>query len=187
MRKFRFNIASLLAAILVLGVGFAGLRESSELWDSGLFTLTIGVLLVSILLAVHQTHKRRAFWLGFALSGSAYLALALMPSIGSRLITTKALAFVDSKLPGRPIEIDTLINGVIGSGMDPNQVALTVSEIQSAVAAQGQVRVWNGATGTPLGGWSGTTQNFIRIGHSLVALLAGLLGAQLSYRLYRAD
>ena len=42
MRRFRFNIASLLVVVLVLGFGFAALRESNDLWDSGLFTLTLG-------------------------------------------------------------------------------------------------------------------------------------------------
>jgi hypothetical protein len=36
MRRIRFTIASLLALIFVLGVGFAALRESSDLWESGL-------------------------------------------------------------------------------------------------------------------------------------------------------
>src|ERR1700722_4329767 len=103
MRKFRFNIANLLAVILVLGVGFAALRESSDLWESGIFTLTLGVLLISILLAVHRSEKRRAFWLGFALFGSAYLGMSLVPSIESRLITTKGLHYLDSKVQ-RPIQ-----------------------------------------------------------------------------------
>jgi uncharacterized membrane protein len=70
MRRIRFNIASLLGVISVIGVGFAALRESSDLWVSSLFTLTLAALLISILLAIHRTEKRRAFWLGFALFGS---------------------------------------------------------------------------------------------------------------------
>ena len=101
MKRIRFNIASLLVVILVLGVGFAALRESSDLWESGLFTVTLGILLISILLAVHRTESRRAFWLGFALFGWIYLGLSLVPSIESRLITTKALHYLDSKVPGR--------------------------------------------------------------------------------------
>jgi hypothetical protein len=61
MRRLRFNIASLLGVILVLGVGFAALRESSDLWESGVFTPTLAALLISILLAVHRTESRRAF------------------------------------------------------------------------------------------------------------------------------
>ena len=55
--------------------------------------------MISVLLAIHRTEKRRAFWLGFALFGAAYLGLSLVPSIESRLITTKALAYIDSKVP----------------------------------------------------------------------------------------
>ena len=38
-------------------------------------------------------------------------------------------------------------------------------------------------TGKLLGGWIGTTENFIRIGHTLFALLAGWFGGQLSSRI----
>ncbi|MGO9467162.1 MAG: hypothetical protein ACLQIB_21545 [Isosphaeraceae bacterium] len=41
MRRIRFTIASLLIVVLFLATGFAGLRESNDLWDSGLFTLTL--------------------------------------------------------------------------------------------------------------------------------------------------
>ena len=90
MPKLRFNIGSLLVIIFILGVGFAALRESSDLWESGLFFLMLGVLLISILLAVHRRESRRAFWIGFAVFGWTYLALTLIPSIEPRLITTKA-------------------------------------------------------------------------------------------------
>src|SRR5271157_4920461 len=99
MRRFRFHIGTLVILVLLLGVGFAALRESNETWDSSIFTLTLGVLLISILLAIHRSGSSRAFWLGFALLGSAYLGLSLFPSIESRPITTKALAYLDSKVP----------------------------------------------------------------------------------------
>ena len=99
MRRFRFHIGTLVILVLILGVGFAALRESDETWDSSVFSLALGVLSISILLAIHRTGHRRAFWLGFALFGWAYLGLSLVPSIESRLITTKALAFLDSKMP----------------------------------------------------------------------------------------
>jgi hypothetical protein len=73
MRRFRFHLGTLLMLVLVLGVGFAALRESNEIWDSGLFSITLVVLLISTLLDFHRTEKQRAYWLGFALFGSAYL------------------------------------------------------------------------------------------------------------------
>jgi len=88
MKSIRFTIGSLLAVVLFVAIGFAALRESSDLWESGLFSLTLGVLLISILLAVHRHESERAFWLGFALFGSVYLGLSLVPPFESRLCRT---------------------------------------------------------------------------------------------------
>jgi hypothetical protein len=185
MRSFRFHIGTLVIVVLVLGVAFAALRESSDLWESGVFTLTLTALLISILLAIHGTESRRAFWIGFTLFGWVYLGLSLVPSIESRLITTKALAYLDSKLPGRPI---LLLSSGSGTGNNRvSNVTLSVSGIQAATAGQRQVRLWDAATGKLLGGWSGTTYNFISIGHSLLALLVSWFGGQLSRRLWRAS
>ena len=51
---------------------------------------------------------------------------------------------------------------------------------QLATSSLGIVRLWDVGTGRLLGGWSGTTENFVRIGHSLFALqTAGLVGNSL--------
>src|SRR5271166_2303298 len=116
MRRIRFNIASLLGVILVLGVGFAALREANDTWESGVFTLTLAALLISILFAIHHTESRRAFWIGFALFGCTFLGLSLVPSIESRLMTTKGLAYLDSKVPGRSPGLFTVRLTGIGTG-----------------------------------------------------------------------
>ncbi len=178
MRRFRFRIGTLLILIIAIGIGFAALRESDDTWDSGVFTLTLAVLLVSILLAIHRTGKRRAFWLGFALFGCGYQALSLVPSVASRLLTTKALAYLDSKVPGQTLGLFTVrLNGTV-SGAPDNQVqtvAFTVDGQQFATTSQGQVRLWD------------TNENFVRIGHSLLALMAAWSGGLLSRRLRRAS
>jgi hypothetical protein len=92
MRQLRYNIASALGAIVFVAVGFAVLREADPWWDRWLFSLTLGLLLVAVLLAAHRTGERRAFWIGFALFGWDYLCLSSIPSTEPRLITTKALA-----------------------------------------------------------------------------------------------
>jgi hypothetical protein len=188
MTRLRFNIANLLLVVLVLGIGFAALRESNDLWDSGLFTLTLGALLLSILLAIHRTESRRAFWIGFALFAWGYLTLSLVPSIEPRLVTTKALAFLDSKVPGRTQSFITIrLAGTI-SGTSGNQVqavAFSPQGNQIATSSLGTVKLWDAATGRLLGGWAGTTENFVRISHSLLALLVGWLGGLLSRRLWR--
>src|SRR5271165_6047577 len=57
MRRFRFHLGTLVILILVLGIGFAALRESNETWDSGIFSITLGLLLISVLLAIHRTSR----------------------------------------------------------------------------------------------------------------------------------
>jgi hypothetical protein len=172
MGRIRFSIASLLVVVLILGVGFAALRESNDPWESGVFTLTLVALLVSILLVIHRTESRRAFWMGFALFGWGYLVLSLVPSIESRLMTSKALAYLNSKVPGRTAAVHT----------HAQSIAFSANGNQLATSSQGQVKIWDVATGRLLAGWGGTTENFVRIGHSLLALIAAFLGGQLSRR-----
>jgi hypothetical protein len=144
-------------------------------------------LLTSVLLAIHRTESRRAFWTGFALFGWTYLTLSLVPSIESRLATTKALAYLDSKVPGRPQDYFKLH---VTGGTPGNQVqavAFSADGRRLATSSLGAVRLWDATTGRLLGGWSGTTENFVRIGHALSALLAGWFGGLLSRSLWRAS
>jgi hypothetical protein len=55
MRRLRFRLGTLLILIMVLGVGFAALRESDDAWDSGVFSLTLGVFLICVGLTRHDT------------------------------------------------------------------------------------------------------------------------------------
>ena len=179
MRYIRFNIASLLVTILIIGFGFAALRESNDLWDSGIFSLTLGVLLTSILLAVHRKESRRAFWIGFAMFGWVYLGLSLVPSMESRLLTRKVLVYLGSKVPGRYLEVSILEVSTPGSGppSKPAQnIAIITDGSQAVPSIPGQLKL-------SLGGWSGSTENFVRIGHSLLSLIVGLSGGHLSRQL----
>jgi hypothetical protein len=119
MRRIRFRIANLLVLVLFLAVGLAALRAATEPWDKALFGGTFVLLLVSVLLAVHRPGRARAFWLGFALFGWAYLVASLVPSVEARLPTTRALAYLDAKVPGRDyagreLLWDTLTGNVLG-------------------------------------------------------------------------
>ena len=51
MRRFRFHLGTLLLIVLVVGIGFAALREPNETWVNSLFSVTVCVLLISIVVA----------------------------------------------------------------------------------------------------------------------------------------
>jgi hypothetical protein len=102
MSRPRFSIAGLLALVFFVAVAVAAIRAATELWDSVLYTALGALLLTSVLLALHRAEQKRAFWLGFAVFGWAYLAASMVPQVEARLLTSSALAYVDSKVATRP-------------------------------------------------------------------------------------
>jgi hypothetical protein len=183
MRRIRFTIGGILVLVVFLAVAIAALREATDLWESGVFTASLGVLLVSAPLAVHRRDRNRAFWLGFALFGWAYLGASLVPAVESRLLTTKGLAYLDSKVPGRETTLGLALRWLSRNPTPVVGYAYVDGQVL-AVDAQGTDRVWSLATGKLLSGPSGTTENFVRTGHSLLALVLAYLGGRLSRRLY---
>jgi len=199
MRRFRFHLGTLVIVVLILGVSLPAVRESNEIWDSGVFTVTVGVLVTSVLLVIHRTESKRAFWLGFALFGAAYLGLSLVPSIESRLITTKALAFIDSKmLISSPAGLayfeydDGKMDLYIANNSQPNALYInngngTFQDVTTTVGlnlGSSDTLLLKNSAGLSRGG---TSENFMRIGHSLFALIAALIGGQLSRHLYEKN
>jgi hypothetical protein len=148
------TILGLMSFVLICGVGTAALAASTTLWDGVVFSSTLLILLSSILLAVYG---RRAFWLGFALFGWAYLVASLIPPVEARLLSRKGLAWLDTKMMNR----QSMWIAYMPEGRTPGTLE------------DAEVRLWD-ATGklSPIG----TFVNFRRIGHSLLALLAGLMG-----------
>jgi hypothetical protein len=191
MRRFRFTIGSLLGVVVFVAVAFAALREATDPWDSGVFSLVLLMLITAVLLAVHNKRRKRAFWLGFALFGWAYLGASLVPPVEPRFLTTKGLAYLDSKLSDRVTSYTLRVTTPGGSTTNGTAVqTLAFSPDGRTLAAanrQGTVRIWSLATGRLLAGPYGTTENFVRIGHSLLALVMGFFGGVLSRRLYEKN
>jgi hypothetical protein len=198
MARYRFHIGSILTVVLFVAIGVAALREASDLWESGVFSLTVATLLFSILLAMHRTQEKRAFWLGFALFGCVYLALTSIPSFGSRLLTTRALTFLDSKI-GRQQVVSYVVGlntPTINYGSSPassnyfpntwSSPMSTGTTVYGAVPGSWNTFVTTNAVVSPATGgilpgmWRGTSENFVRIGHSVLALLAAGLGGFVS-------
>jgi hypothetical protein len=179
MRHFRFTIANLLGLVLFAAVGFAALREATELWSSVFFSTTLGVLSISVLLVLQSADRRRAFWIGFALFGWISLGASVIPPIESRLLTTKALLWLDAQVPGRVGSAPVIpeMSYVYSPGNAPQAIAFTSNGNRMIVSGPGVLET---ATGQFLGGPSGTTESFLRIGHTIVALILAYLGGHLS-------
>ena len=60
MQRHRFRIGSLLGFILFCGLAFACVRESTDWWEKGTFTLIVLVLLAAVLLAIHRSGDRQS-------------------------------------------------------------------------------------------------------------------------------
>jgi hypothetical protein len=189
MRWFRFSIAGLILFILICGVAFAALKESTDLWEHSVFSLTLLVLVTALLLAFHRTGARRAFWLGFALLGGWYLALSLIPPIETRLISSQGLSYIYSMLPGKSPKNYVFTVTSKGTG-SPIQQTMTISSMPSGnqISPGGPVSTTSltFGSGTLFTSWGSSPENFVKIGHSLLALFLAWLGGMLSRRLSRA-
>jgi hypothetical protein len=166
-------------------VALAALSGPTDAWDATLLGLTLLVLLASVLLAVHRSGDRRAFWQGFALFGWAYLVATLVPRVAARLPTTKALVAVREMLarPEIPWDGDLTLTGVRSFDVTtptapspPGGWDVMVLQ-QPAPPTINYIKRLVGLPGETIG-------TFVRIGHSLFALVFALVGAVLSRRLY---
>jgi hypothetical protein len=201
MRRIRFSIGGLLVLVLFAGVAIGALKEATDVWDSGVFSLTVALLLISVLLCVQRRERKRAFWLGFAVFGGAYLLVSLVPALEPRLATTRALSCLYANRPwaAEPglayfdYDNDGMLDLVEAQGQNNALVFLNLGDgtfrrlntnsdkLIDRSQTTGQVQLWRRFAQSRL--WStggGTFENFQRIGHSLFALIAAFLGGQLS-------
>ena len=74
MRPPRFRLRTLLVAVAVVGMAVAALSRPTRGWGIAASTLFLTLLLTAILGSLLRRGTPRAFWIGFALFGWAYVA-----------------------------------------------------------------------------------------------------------------
>lgn len=79
MTRHRLTIAQLMTLILLIGLGFAALRNANEFWASATYTLAIISILAAALGAFARKGNARITWAGFAVFGWVYLLINLLP------------------------------------------------------------------------------------------------------------
>ena len=193
MSRPRMTIAGLLGIIAGVGVATAALRAATDGWDSALLGVVLLALLAAILLATYRAGRRRAGLLGFALFGWVYLIAAQLATVEYRLPTTKLLNIAwgwrtppAAQPPGpAPATWTSIYTPAPNGGV----VDLTT---WNSVAANTFTTIAT-TPGSPAGmsyaGWTlnpdATYFNFMRIGHSLWALILAAAGASVARLCWR--
>jgi hypothetical protein len=188
MRRFRFTIGALLVLVLYLGIAFAALRQASPLWDQALFTGTLALLILALLLAAHRRERKRAYWFGFAVAGWIYFGACAIPMLEARLVTHTLFARLAERLTN---ESDLVVANLstVDIMADPSANPTTI-QFQGP-PAQAQLITENvtpqGVTRTLRLAVFGDQTQFISIGHSLVAIALAFLCGKLSRWLFARE
>jgi hypothetical protein len=154
------------AAVALVGLAVAALRDPTVFWTRLSFTLAILGTAIAVLGAVVRHGPARPHWLGAALFAGGYLMLTFGPwfdtEVRPHLLTTGLLEWLYPRVHTTPMLSDaqrgTAMLRIFGGDQG-----------RSVVSTEGYHRV----TG------SGLQMNFERIGHSLMAMACGLVGAVL--------
>jgi hypothetical protein len=140
--------------VMATAVCIAALRYSSPLVVSLTFTATLTILLFSLLAAVFDRHK--TFWIGFAIFGWGYAILSCGPGarndIRPYLFTTHLLDALHLQMNGPPASNEPADFDLL--------TALTKLDVVNRKSDESEC--------------------FQRIGHSLLALLHGVVGGILA-------
>jgi hypothetical protein len=197
MRRPRVSIGRLMIVVLVVAVGTAALKAADEVWAGAMLTLTLGLLGVAVLGALFRREGRRAFWVGFALLGAAYLAPTLVEATRPKLPTSKLLAYAHSKLaPQDARRLGLVLLTDVGTTTDFVLKAMKPQAGDSAwtnarVTASGTFTAGQAAnsnvTWTRLLSVVGDPEPFITVGHCLLALLAALVGGLVARAFHDGD
>ena len=173
----RFSVRSLMAFIFVCAIGLAALRNANDLWAGAMLFLALAAFAIAVLGAVILRGRERSCWLGFALFSGGYLTLTFGPGFSTELtlrpVTTTALGFVHSLVAASPSQPPVLwwqhaqllahVDRLKAANQGPGDPAYdSAMRMLASLETQLPEAVNQG--------------DFVRIGHSLLALLSGLLG-----------
>jgi hypothetical protein len=77
--QMQFSLKTLAGTIAFIAIACCSLVYASSAWSSALFTAGTGLLIFAVLAAIYRPNAARAFWIGCAVSGWAYLLLTCGP------------------------------------------------------------------------------------------------------------
>ena len=188
----RFSIRSLTAFIVLAAIGLAALRDANDLWAGMLLLLALATVAVAMIGAVILRGGERFWWAGFAFFGGGYLAIAVGPWLSDtfqpQLGTTQVLRRAHGRMiaSAAPTLDDVELADLRKRRLELHPVFMRVrarkeSDPALMVTKQALAKVDQqlaAADAVPL------LDQFLRVGHSLFTLLAGLLGGTIAMWFY---
>jgi hypothetical protein len=191
----RFTILSLMGVVVVLAVGIAALRQADDDWAGGMLLATPFILCIALVGGLCGTDAFRSRRLGFAAFGWAYFALVFLGlSEGNlaRLPTSRLLQYIHQQVVGTiRMNVTYITTTIVGSGNVPATLNLTSGPATGGGSGQATLvrpvtLAQNVSSSTPRNRWkvilpgAANSEAFQSVGHRLLALIAGLLGAFVS-------
>jgi hypothetical protein len=169
--RLRYTLRQLLGLAVLVALALPALMYPSLWWAAAWLSGCLLVLGVSLLGTINRDADRRAFWIGFALFGWAYMIMLYGPvldrHVGHRLATTKVLAYLQLRVhraSGQPKFFDP----------GPSEIALDPAWESYTIATETH------EFPIPVPQWD----FFQQVGHSLFALLLACFGGLVSKWLY---
>ena len=166
MKRFQYSLLWLLGLMAFVAIGCNALVNASAFWAGLLFTVTIFVLMVAVLGSIYRHGSARAFWLGFAIFGWAYLWLVCGPTPG-RTFSEDGWQFE----PQEPLATTKLLSFFFHNLL-PQVRGRTVVPQTSPGGGTGMFMGTPGAMKVPIA----LARDFFCVGHSLWALLFAYVG-----------
>jgi hypothetical protein len=97
--RFRFSIASMMAAILIIALSFAALRINSALCAGIILLTTLALLCTAIFMSLAESGPSRLAWIGCAIFGSTCFILGFGPVANERLGPPRLTAMFEDAIP----------------------------------------------------------------------------------------
>ena len=178
----RISIRGVMAFVVVFAIGLAALRSANEIWGGVMLVVALAAVGVAVVGMIVMRGRERAWWLGFAVFCGGYLLSALSP-LGSQITTTHFLEYVHRKAVGFTVmsfevsrvdhsSLEYRVSFANGLGVTrvPDSVANTTDALD-LFKTMTPPNPWR----TALPGTANHDQ-FLRVGHCVFALLAGMFG-----------
>jgi hypothetical protein len=180
----RISIRALMAIVAVPALGLAALKDANEWWAGTMLLFAIAAVGISMAGAIIMRGRERCWWATFAFFSGGYLVLTFAPgfstAVGPRLVTNTAL--------------DSLYSQFLASSTREPLPQVLWWQHSRALKEVERLRAEKREPGdsqldsamrilinleTQFQGVA-DRRDFTRVGHSLFAMLAGLLGGALA-------